>query len=335
MSLRSLLGLGGKTESPLPTAPIPRLAPPSVGVGLYGKLPIQADFVRLNAGGFAAGAFDQWLEEGVGAVHASRGTANTNLITFFAHTPTAANACIGMIGPSQDKVGRSFPAALFAYVDAAMMATMGAPAFAADAFGAFLFEAQAHVANLPQATAPPDLAAFTLPDASAQLQAAEDAARSLAASNLHEALTVVFGPAAPEGMEHALATCLGACTAAKGHYPDKAQVTIDLPADDDRARDFWLAFVNSALAWPTGAPSWLWDSEGDRLILGLGPPTPALFVALSLPEWGSGRHWRVQALPPATTTPALNLPEAARQCLTDPAATVGAFLQSISQSSSA
>lgn len=327
MSLRSLLGLGNKVPSPTPTAPMPRLAPPSTGVGLYGKLPVQADFVRLNAGGFAAGAFDQWLEDGVGAVAAARGTPNKNLITFFVHAPMLPNACVGIIGPSQDKVGRTFPAALFAYVDAGMA---GAAAFAADAFGAFLFEAQAHVAGLPTATATPDITAFSVPPPAAQMQSAEDAARSLADSDLREALTVVFGNAEPEGIEHALATCLSACASAKGRYPDKALVTMDLPADDDRARDFWLALVNTALAWPTGAPSWLWDSEGDRLIVGLGPPTPALFVALSLPQWGSGRHWRVQAQRPDEAQPRMNLPEAARSCLTDPAATVGAFLDALS-----
>lgn len=324
MSLRDILGLNKRSATPGPPAVL-KLPPPCTGAGLYGKLPIQADFVRLNAGGFASGGFDRWLEDGVGAVHAARGTPKTSLVTFFAFAPSAPNACIGMLGPSFDKVGRSFPAALFAYLDPAMTP---ASAFAADALGGFLFEAQAHVAGLPTAQAAPDLVAMNVPSGDDQLSAAADAARSLASADLRETLALVFGDADPNFWEHALATCIAACGTAKGQFPDKATVTLDLPAGDDRARDFWLALVQTALAWPMGAPAWLWDSEAERLLVALGPPPPSLFVALALPDWAGARHWVVRATQPQAAALAL-LPDGARTRLIDPTVTVADLLEAI------
>lgn len=326
MSLRDMLGLNKTKATPAPSPSAIKLPPPCTGAGLYGKLPIQADFVRLNAGGFASGGFDQWLEDGVGAVHAARGSAKSTLITFFAYASNAPNACIGMIGPSVDKVGRGFPAALFAYLDPAVT---NASAFAVEALGGFLFEAQAHVAGLPTAQAAPNIGEFNVPNGEAQLMAIQAAATRLTTSNLHETLSVIFGEKDSNNWEHALATCLAACATAKGRFPEKAIVTLDLPAGDDRALSFWLAMVTTALAWPSGAPSWLWDSEGERLILALGPPTPSLFVALALPDWAGARHWVVRSIQPEASAGA-SLGDASKSRMNDLEATVADFLHSIS-----
>jgi type VI secretion system protein ImpM len=325
MSLRDLLGLNKRTATPTPPSTALRLPPPCTGAGLYGKLPIQADFVRLNAGGFASGGFDRWLEDGVGAVHAARGTTKNTLVTFFAYAVSAPNACIGMIGPSVDKVGRSFPAALFAYLDASVS---NASEFAAEALGGFLFEAQAHVASLPTAQTVPNVAEIHVPSGVDQLSAARDAAKRLSEMNLRDTLSVVLGNEESSRWEHALATCIAACTTAKGRFPEKTAVTLDLPTSDDRARNFWLAMVNAALAWPTGAPSWLWDSDGDRLLVALGPPSPSLFVALALPEWAGSRHWVIRANN-AGSSAAAALPSSCQQLLNKEDATVGDFLESV------
>jgi type VI secretion system protein ImpM len=325
MSLRDILGLNRAKATPVPSTPTIKLPPPCTGAGLYGKLPIQADFVRLNAGGFASGGFDRWLEDGVGAVHAARGTPKNALVTFFAYAASAPNACIGMIGPSIDKVGRGFPAALFAYLDPSVTS---ASAFAMEALGGFLFEAQAHVAGLPGAQAAPNVSEITVPNGEAQLAAVQDAATRLTTSKLGETLSVIFGATETKHWEHALATCLAACATSKGRFPEKTIVTLDLPAGDDRAVDFWLALVTTALGWPSGAPAWLWDSEGERLILALGPPTPSLFVALAIPDWAGARHWVVRSIRPEATAPA-SLADLSRSLVNDTEATVADFLNSI------
>lgn len=327
MSLRDMFGLGNKRATPPPVdATVVKLPPPCTGAGLYGKLPIAADFIRLNAGGFASGGFDCWLEDGMGAVLASGGAPNQALVTFFACSASAPNAVIGMMGPSVDKVGRNFPAALFAYLDPSLT---NALAFAAEAVGSFLFEAQAHVAGLAQALAAPAVSEIGVPTTEAQLIAVADSARQLGAANLHETLAMVFGSADENGWVHAIGICLAACSTSKNRFPDKASVTLELPAGDDRARDFWLALVSAALAWPTGAPSWLWDSDSNRLLLALGPPTPSLFVALALPGRAGARHWVVRTGSADAVLPAVS--EHLRVCLGNPSATVGEFLETVSR----
>lgn len=317
-----MFGLGKRATPPPADPTVVKLPPPCTGAGLYGKLPIAADFIRLNAGGFASGGFDRWLEDGMGAIHAAGGALNNAFVTFFAYSASAPNAVIGMLGPSVDKVGRNFPAALFAYLDPALTS---ASAFAAEAVGSFLFEAQAHVACLAQASAAPPVNEMDVPNGEAQLNAVAEWARQLAAANLHETLTMVFDSADGDGWIQAVGTCLAACSSSKSQFPDKALVTLELPAGDDRARDFWLALVSSALAWPTGAPSWLWDSDSNRLLVALGPPTPALFVALAMPGWAGARHWVVR--PGSSDAAAAKVNEVLRACLDNPAATVGEFLQ--------
>lgn len=331
MSLRKLLGLGnpGRAETPLPTGAIPRpVAPPASGVGLYGKLPVQADFVRLNAGGFASAGFDQWLEDGVGALAGARATPSESLVAFFAYSPGFPNACLGMLGPSRDKVGRQFPVALFVYLDPAMTAL--AP-FVGSALGGFLFQAQATVSGLPaseSSVTAEALAALAPPDLPSQLAAAEEAGRQLTQTRLDETLDVVFGNADPPAREHALATCLAACATARGRFPEKAAITLELPAADDRARDFWLAFIAAALSWNSGAPSWLWDDRADRLLLALGPPHPNLFLALAVPDWAGARHWVIRPQLPETA-PTAALPSGVQQALATADATVAHLLAAV------
>ena len=326
MSLRDMFGLGKRATPPPADAAVAKLPPPCTGAGLYGKLPIAADFIRLNAGGFASGGFDCWLEDGMGAVLAAGGAPKHALVTFFAYSASAPNAVIGMMGPSVDKVGRNFPAALFAYLDPSLTS---ASAFAAEAVGSFLFEAQARVAGLAQAVAAPAVSEIGVPTADAQLIAVADSARQLAAANLQETLTMVFGSADRNGWVQAVCTCIAACSTSKSRFPDKASVTLELPAGEDRARDFWLALASTALAWPTGAPSWLWDSDSNRLLIALGPPTPALFVALALPGRAGARHWVVRPGSPDAVLPPVSEP--LRACFDNPTATVGDLLENLSR----
>ncbi len=331
MSLRTFLGLPDE-NAPAPVAATGALArpqaPAATGIGLYGKLPSQADFVRINAGGFASGKFDQWLEDGVGSVITARGTPSDALVTFFAYSPHAPNPCMGLLGPSRDKVGRHFPAALFAYLDPQMT---GLSAYAGDALGAFLFHAQAIVAALPQTEGAPALDALILPDLQSQNTAAQDAKQQLGQTSLQETLDVVFGTADPQARQQAIATCLAACATAKGQFPDKAAITLELPAADDRARDFWLALVTTALAWPSGAPSWLWDDRADRLLLALGPPSPNLFVALALPDWVGARHWVIRSQSPQSG-PVAALQLSLQSVLDTESSTVSSLLDAVAQS---
>ena len=89
--------------------------------GYYGKMPAHGDFVRSRADvGFVAG-WDRWLQESLAESRAALGHAwqaayEAAPIWRFA---LAAGVCgdapvLGVMMPSQDRVGRCFPLTLFA-----------------------------------------------------------------------------------------------------------------------------------------------------------------------------------------------------------------------------
>ena len=49
---------------------LPRMKEPAVG--LYGKIPAERDFVRINAGDFQQAGLDQWFAEGIECLHTER-----------------------------------------------------------------------------------------------------------------------------------------------------------------------------------------------------------------------------------------------------------------------
>lgn len=91
--------------------------------GAFGKIPSLGDFFRLNVGqGFVA-AWDPWLQEAMTAARERLGEAwedryMTAPIWRFALAPglAGAEAAVGVMMPSVDRVGRKFPLTLVAKV---------------------------------------------------------------------------------------------------------------------------------------------------------------------------------------------------------------------------
>src|SRR5262249_31529246 len=88
-------------------------------VGVYGKIPAQADFVRINVGELTRLGMDRWFQEAHEVVHGERGRL-PGALSFFVIAPTGARAVVlGALVPGQDAVGRTFPVIAFAVVDGA------------------------------------------------------------------------------------------------------------------------------------------------------------------------------------------------------------------------
>ncbi len=87
--------------------------------GAFGKLPLAADFVAVNAGGPGVRGFTEWLQEGVGLGHARLGSAwDTTFPRMpawrFLLTPGAeGEGLAGVMVAGRDRSGRKFPFVLF------------------------------------------------------------------------------------------------------------------------------------------------------------------------------------------------------------------------------
>lgn len=87
--------------------------------GFFGKLPKFADFVKFNAGGNEISVLDYWLQEGLALAKLKFKNEwknyyeNTFEINFIYPFTGTDNLMLGVICPSNDRSGRSFPFILF------------------------------------------------------------------------------------------------------------------------------------------------------------------------------------------------------------------------------
>lgn len=90
--------------------------------GFFGKLPGFTDFIKYNAAGKEILTIDNWLQEGLALAKLKykndwKNYYNNSLTLNFVYPFTETdNATIGIISPSNDKSGRSFPFLMFSNI---------------------------------------------------------------------------------------------------------------------------------------------------------------------------------------------------------------------------
>lgn len=277
--------------------------------GLFGKIPAHGDFVRLGAAAPLPRALVLWLEEGSEAAKRERSPCSRVPARFLFRPAGSTQALVGAMVGSADKVGRSFPLAIFAAVDGPGLASR----FAAmpSAAAGFLAAAEALLADAPRLS-PAELAA-----AAERLPAPGDGALSEADRALRERagrergrefLARVFGEplrGQPLYAAHCLRT---ACRAARGREPAHAGAILDCPVVDDLDRWTWLEIVRRGLAWPTPASFFWTELPRPRLLISVGPAPPRLFGLLWDASRTDAKLWPLTTGQPAAI-------EAARKAL--------------------
>jgi type VI secretion system protein ImpM len=293
-------------------------------VGVYGKIPAQADFARCNVADLTRLGLDRWFQEAHEVVHGERGRLPDEP-AFFAIAPAGARTVVlGALAPGQDAVGRSFPVIVFAALDAAQVGEFPLVPVAYARFfdgAAALLEgaAQMTVADLgAQAQA---LSATLVPEQTADVV-------SLLRREQVAPLGLALG-GLPHGAAYALRTLLTACERARsaGNAPTGV-VTVDGPAPTDAARALWLELIRRRLGWRDAVPSFMWTRrESSRLLVSLGPPATGILAFLANPRHKSGRFWPLRTDVDSALDAALaaSSPEQ-RRVLESPAATLADVL---------
>ncbi len=117
-----MFGIFEKNNMPLPLTT--RLRP-----CCFGKMPIYADFIRHNLITREAGAFEKWLQEGVGCITRKHPTGwppiyrNFSRQHFVMSGGDQKNNLFGSLISSQDKSGRIYPFAILAVAAAPLLHT--------------------------------------------------------------------------------------------------------------------------------------------------------------------------------------------------------------------
>jgi type VI secretion system protein ImpM len=275
------------------------LSAPFARVGLLGKAPCQADFIRLNAPAPVVHHFHRWLEDGVASLPAPLRRFPAAPVRFVYTSPGEKVALAGAMAASTDKVGRQFPLAIFCELDAASIAERF-PLLPA-ALGPFL-DGALRLIGAASSHSAAELAAQLgeLPALQeAELSAADASRRQVLAERRTGALGATVGKEPPGAAFYAFRTFLSACVRDRAREPAKANVVLDCPLSPEIDPLPWLELARRVLQWRSAPPSFFWSAEG-RLLLSLGPPPPSVVGFLANPAQTGTKLWPLRAAQPSS-----------------------------------
>jgi type VI secretion system protein ImpM len=261
----------------------------SASVGVYGKIPAQADFVRGNVGELSRLGLDRWFQDAHEVVHSERSRLPD--AACFVLAPAGAPVVgLGALVRSEDSVGRSFPLIILGLVEARGLAETF-PALP-QAYARFFDAALAVAESAPTATAAEltqraaDLAPALVAEPTAN-------AHALLAHEGLDSIAPGLG-GVPGGAAYGLRTLITGCDRAKAAPTGgpTGVITIDAPAPSDAARLFWLELARRRLGWRDVIPTAVWMRQSPhRLLVTLGPPPTTLFAFLANSRHKNGRFW--------------------------------------------
>lgn len=294
-----------------------------MSVALFGKLPAQGDFLRVDASGPAAQALVTWLHEAVEPVHRAGLPLPAEPVRFLVHAAGAGQAVVGTMVASEDRVGRRFPLCVFSpWHSGALAGAFPAVPAAADPFCGAAEGLLARASSIePAALAE---GARTLPACRDLRESEAELARRAAERPLSQLLASAYD-GLPEGAPaYGLSTLAAAIRPVRKHEPLKPTLALDGIARDDLERYVWLDLVRRTLGW-AAPPSVFWTR--DRLIISLGPPPATVLQHLADPARPPARIWPLRsAHPEAIAAAQRGLPPEVRRVLEAPSQAATALL---------
>lgn len=264
-------------------------------IALFGKMPAAGDFVAFNAASPVARQLDQWLQAGVDSLVRRGRPLPPAPVRFLYRDAACSGACVGVFVPSQDRVGRVFPLAAFAYLD--MPVAVHRFPFLPAAYAPFLDSAGAVLSQAAQADPQllvRQLGMLPLPSPQELEEARLWGYQALDATPGQALLEALFGPVAGGVQYHGLNMFLRACAQVRGGAPGVANTVLECTASDDVQLVFWLRLAQELLAWNRAPPCPFWsgaDSRDMRLLLSLGTPDPTVLHYLAEPALRAERLW--------------------------------------------
>jgi len=257
-------------------------------VGLYGKIPTERDFVRINAGDFQHAGLDLWFQQGVETLHGEGTRLPEEPTHFFLVAPTGA-AFVGVCAPGEDAVGRNFP--LIISMPLEVRNLIETLPLIPSLFAPF-FEAATVVAEAARGLSAQDLATQVdwLKQTLDQGAPVLPLDSLLAASSFFELRVAIGGLG--EGGGYAMHTVLAACDqagGAKAQDSAKQTVTLECPTPTDGMRAFWLELIRRRLGAVPRTPSFMWNAT--RMLVALGPAPAQMLAYLANPDHRGSRYW--------------------------------------------
>ncbi|MET0593259.1 MAG: type VI secretion system-associated protein TagF [Polyangiaceae bacterium] len=273
--------------------------PSAARVGVFGKVPWRAEYLKVRWDGDPFTSFDSWMTDNVewAAVHAQRAFADASstgsggMHAFVFRPKNGQGVLSGAIVASADSAGRSYPLAV------------GAPLSSAPELGACpevlplvledFWQSASEIAGAVRAAGSVDGAASATP---ADFTWSVDVAQACAAYAewatalpLGDLFSLIYGADGPTLAAQAVRFTVEALRPFRGVDRPRTPLTLRLPlgAAGGAAVCFWVDLVRRAAGWRSTIPSFFWSHDGaaGNLLLHLGdPPRSTLCDLFTSPD---------------------------------------------------
>ncbi len=264
-------------------------------IGALGKVPQYAEFVRLRPPGDLASSFETWLASGFEGAHMRYGdTWRTKFAEgaphafVWTHRSQPDMALCGVIAPSRDAVGRSYPITVFAALPLSLFGDT--PHAIPLAFGDFLdgaYQAVNPASSSSSQPLPLDQAVQWLspPSYESVASAAMEYDAWCDGTAPDQAWLPLFENGA-SGAQHALAMLALALEPFQGveRPATKLGVRLSLGSGGAAAAVVWLDVIRRMARWRTTVPVTFWSMQSGSLIVHFGDVPPSTLAELWLPD---------------------------------------------------
>lgn len=266
-------------------------------LGLFGKLPAAADFVRLEAAAEPFGNFDAWLVSSVEWAHQRGGdpwrrsfaAGSSYAFVYRAPAPRRLSPLlVGVLGPSADRAGRQFPLSV-----AAPLPIVGESLESPELLP-IVFEPLWQTASdiVAEGAAGSGAVQSRLGDLNLELCSLPEAGASYQdwISNLppRELWALLYGDDYEEQPQLALRLLIETLRPYRQVERPKTPLTLWLPLGRVAGASVcvWLDLVRRLAGWRATLPSFFWSHDGTdgKLLLHLGDPPPSTVAELWLPN---------------------------------------------------
>ena len=259
-----------------------------IGVGLFGKIPANGDFVSMGMGSPTGRSFDRWAQMANDRVAQEGRELPQGPIGFTFRDENGASLLIGVMVASRDKVGRKFPLSLFCEVgQLGALPVAGIPGVFAPAI-ARMCELAISAESMSFSDLRAGIAQLPVPEAGGLVAQLRAEVGRLAEAPLHRVLRRIYGK---DGCKaHGTEILIKACEQAAREGP-RRPITIDVKATSDVELLFWIACAESRLQGALGPLSAFWDVAAQRALLAPGIPDSNTLNFLCSKTVHSARLW--------------------------------------------
>lgn len=241
-------------------------------VGSFGKIPAMGDFLRFRVQGDAATHLEQWVDRGMESAAQRFGAgwkeqfAHGMPVAFCHRAPPSVNASsvvVGVMQPSRDAVGRSYPIAIVSQIPEAAFA--GAPHLVPLSVGAFLDQSLDALELAETADRDSYLRRVDLvyPPALESIAAqAGEYDHWIRNTSIADALKLVFkSDASGAEVFDVILQCAASVRAQEPPPPSPLAVRLPLGIAGVGGAAFWVDVVRHACQWRSTIPSMFWIVE--------------------------------------------------------------------------